>query len=99
MVKKAVNQTDKILDLLFSQKVAGEEPSYIKTKSLTVGIVRNQPWNMPYNYASGNGEINVPKTMPIFQTDRSDLTNYLDASVSKLQITCSALMDVVKPMP
>lgn len=82
VVQRAVNKTDEIADLLSSQKVPGEEPSYIKTSSVVLGIVRNQPWNMPYNYVSGNGNFSLPDKMPIFQNSGSDMSVYLDASVS-----------------
>ena len=85
MVKTAVNASDQIAELLLSQMMSGEEPSYIKTKSLTLGLVRHQPWNMPYDYPSGIGNFTMPEEMPIFEDDKADLTNFIDASVSSIQ--------------
>ena len=64
----------------------GETPSVVRTKSLTLGVNRQQPHLMPKNIDVEGGEFGLPNDLPFLQQETFDITSgvvsFVDSSVS-----------------
>ena len=85
VTKKALNLSDSISMLLLEQKIVGEQPSLVDTKSLLIGVDRQLPGKVANNKSIvGEGGFLLPQIASFEVHNDSKDTDFIDSTVSGL---------------